>query len=140
MPGGSKTDPPLDKDEPISDFGTTSRITDLRRERIFVQKQLQPKKRGVRKQQPCRHQVNHSITEPLRLENTSIINLITPCLLKHIMKCHKERRGTLDAGTEIPLQPVVHEAAEPLQPMEVHGRVEIHLQHGNDPTSEQVDD
>ncbi len=43
---------------------------------------------------------------------------------------------------KIPLQPVVKTMVEqvvPLQPMEVHGGAEIHLQPVEDPTPEQVE-
>ncbi len=43
---------------------------------------------------------------------------------------------------KIPLQPVVTTMVEqvvPLQPMEVHGGAEIHLQPVEDPTPEQVE-
>ena len=51
-----------------------------------------------------------------------------------------EGRG--GGGAEIPLQPVVKtmvRQAVPLQPMEVHGGADIHLQPMEDPTLEQVD-
>ena len=50
--------------------------------------------------------------------------------------------GAPGAGAEIPLQPVVKtmvRQAVPLQPMEVHGGADIHLQPVEDPTPEQVD-
>ena len=46
------------------------------------------------------------------------------------------------AGAEILLQPVLNtmvRQAVPLQPMEVHGGADIHLQSLEDPTPEQVD-
>ena len=49
--------------------------------------------------------------------------------------------GAPGAGAEIPLQPVgktMVRQAVPLQPMEVHGGAEIHLQPVEDPTPEQV--
>ena len=49
--------------------------------------------------------------------------------------------GAPGAGAEIPLQPVVKtmvRQAVPLQPMEVHGGADIHLQPLEDPTPEQV--
>ena len=51
-------------------------------------------------------------------------------------------RGALGAGAEIPLQPMVKtmvRQAVPLQPMEVNGGADIHLQAMEDPTLEQVD-
>ena len=50
--------------------------------------------------------------------------------------------GAPGAGAEIPLQPIVKtmvRQAVPLQPMEVHGGADIHLQPVEDPTPEQVD-
>ena len=50
--------------------------------------------------------------------------------------------GAPGATAEIPLQPVVKSMvrqAVPLQPMEVHGGADIHLQPMEDPTLEQVD-
>ena len=50
--------------------------------------------------------------------------------------------GAPGTGAEIPLQPVVKtmvRQAVPLQPMEVHSGADIHLQHMEDPTPEQVD-
>ena len=50
--------------------------------------------------------------------------------------------GAPGAGAEIPLQPVVKtmvRQAVPLQPMEVHGGADIHLQPVEDPTPEQGD-
>ncbi|CAM9233957.1 unnamed protein product, partial [Bubo scandiacus] len=50
--------------------------------------------------------------------------------------------GAPGAGAEIPLQPVVQpmvRQAVPLQPLEVNGGAEIHLQPREDPTLEQVD-
>ena len=50
--------------------------------------------------------------------------------------------GAPGAGAEIPLQPVgktMVRQAVPLQPMEVHGGADIHLQPMEDLTLEQVD-
>ena len=50
--------------------------------------------------------------------------------------------GAPGTGAEIPLQPVVKtmvRQAVPLQPMEVHGGADIHLQPLEDPTLEQGD-
>ena len=50
--------------------------------------------------------------------------------------------GAPGARAEIPLQPMVKtmvRQAVPLQPMEVNGGADIHLQHMEDPTWEQVD-
>jgi len=49
--------------------------------------------------------------------------------------------GAPGAGAEIPLQPMEQPMvmqAVPLQPMEVHGGADLHLQHMEDPTPEQV--
>ena len=53
-----------------------------------------------------------------------------------------EGGGGGGAGAEIPLQPMgktMVRQAVPLQPMEVHGGADIHLQPAEDPTPEQVD-
>ena len=53
-----------------------------------------------------------------------------------------EGGGAPGAGAEIPLQPMVKtmvRQAVPLQPMEVHGGADIHLQPMEDPTLEQMD-
>jgi len=50
--------------------------------------------------------------------------------------------GAPGARAEIPLQPVEQTTvgqAVPLQPMEVHGGADLHLQPREDPTSEQED-
>jgi len=50
--------------------------------------------------------------------------------------------GAPGTGVEIPLQPVVKTTvrqAVPLQPMEVHGGADLHLQPVEDTTPEQVD-
>jgi len=50
--------------------------------------------------------------------------------------------GAPGAGAEIPLQPMektMVRQAVPLQPMEVHGGADLHLQPGQDPTWEQGD-
>ena len=50
--------------------------------------------------------------------------------------------GAPGARAEIPLQPMLKtmvRQAVPLQPMEVHGGADIHLQPVEDPTPEQVD-
>jgi len=59
-------------------------------------------------------------------------------------KVSEEGGGGGAPGTEadIPLRPMVKATvrqAEPLQPMEVHSRADIHLQPMEDPTLEQVD-
>ena len=50
--------------------------------------------------------------------------------------------GAPGSGAEIPLQPLgktMVRQAVPLQPMEVHGGADIHLQPLEDPTPEQAD-
>ena len=50
--------------------------------------------------------------------------------------------GAPGTGAEIPLQPAVKtmvRQAVPLQPMEIHGGADIHLQPVEDPTPEQGD-
>ncbi|GAB0177027.1 hypothetical protein GRJ2_000167900 [Grus japonensis] len=97
-PAGSKTDPPLAKAEPLSDSGSTSEITELRRGRKTAQhqEQLQPERGGRR----CE-------------KNNSADTKVS------------EEGGGGDApgaGAEIPLQPVektMVRQAVPLQPMEV---------------------
>ena len=54
----------------------------------------------------------------------------------------KEGQEVLQAPEQVPLQPVVNtvvKQAVPLQPMEVHGGADIHLQPVEDPTPQQVD-
>ncbi|OPJ90406.1 hypothetical protein AV530_009191 [Patagioenas fasciata monilis] len=123
MPDIFKTDPLLAKAEPISDNGSTSMVTYLRREKNpntttknqqTVQLQL---KRGER------------ICERNNSANA---------------KVSEEGRGggAPGAGAEIPLQPMLKtmvRQAVPLQPMEVHGGADIHLQPVEDLMLEQVD-
>ncbi|GAB0183352.1 acid sphingomyelinase-like phosphodiesterase 3b [Grus japonensis] len=93
MPAGSKMDLPLAKAEPISDSGSTSGITSLRREKRKKQQFLQPE-RGVRRCE--RHNSADSKVS--------------------------EEGGAPGTGAEIPLQqPMVKtmvKQAVPLQPME----------------------
>ncbi|GAB0207612.1 acid sphingomyelinase-like phosphodiesterase 3b [Grus japonensis] len=115
MPASSKTDLLLAKAEPISDSGSASGITYLRRGKKLLRK-LQPE-RGVR---IC--EKNNSVDTKVSEEG--------------------EGGGAPGAGAEIPLQPVVKtmvRQAIPLQPMEVHGGADIHLQPVEDPMPEQVD-
>ena len=54
----------------------------------------------------------------------------------------EEGEEVLQAPEQIPLKPMVKPMARqavPLQPMEVHGGADIHLQPVEDPTPEQVD-
>ncbi|GAB0183553.1 acid sphingomyelinase-like phosphodiesterase 3b [Grus japonensis] len=96
MPAGSKMDPPLAKAKPISDSGSTSGVTELRRvEKNPVQEKWQPEK-GVR---ICER--NNSADTKVSAEGGT--------------------GGAPGAGTEIPLQPMVKamvKQAVPLQPME----------------------
>ncbi|GAB0209021.1 epimerase family protein SDR39U1 [Grus japonensis] len=115
MPAASKTDLPLAKAEPISNGGSASVITYLRR-RGNKPAQQQPE-RGVR------------ICERNNYADT---------------KVSEEGEGGGAPGTraEIPLQSVVKtmvRQAVPLQSMEVNGGADIHLQPVGDPMPEQVD-
>ncbi|GAB0189017.1 epimerase family protein SDR39U1 [Grus japonensis] len=116
MPAGSKTDPLLAKAEPISDGGSASGITELRRGEKTAQEKLQPD-RGVR---ICKR--NDSADTKVSEEGGG--------------------GGAPGARAEIPLQPMektMVRQAVPLQLMEVHGRADIHLQPMKDPTLEQVE-
>ncbi|GAB0180080.1 epimerase family protein SDR39U1 [Grus japonensis] len=115
MPAGSKTDPLLAKAEPISDSGSASGITELRRGENN-QEQLPPE-RGVRI-----HERNNSADTQVTEEGGG--------------------GGAPGTRADIPLQPMektMVRQAVPLQPMEVHGGADIHLQPMEDPTSEQVE-
>ncbi|GAB0207995.1 acid sphingomyelinase-like phosphodiesterase 3b [Grus japonensis] len=114
MPADSKTDLPLAKAEPISDSGSASVITYLRRENEH-QEQLQPE-RGVR------------ICERNNSADTKV--------------SEGGGGGTPGTGAEIPLQQMVKtmvRQAVPLQPMEINGGADIHLRPVEDTTPEQVD-
>ncbi|GAB0181865.1 acid sphingomyelinase-like phosphodiesterase 3b [Grus japonensis] len=116
MPAGSKMDPPLAKAEPISNGGNTSGLTALRRGKKSVQhkEQLQPE-RGVRR---CERN-NFADTQ---------------------VSAEGGAGGAPGAGAEIPLQPMektMVRQAVPLQPMEVDGGADVHLQPMEDPTPEQ---
>ncbi|GAB0183117.1 hypothetical protein GRJ2_000777000 [Grus japonensis] len=118
MPAGTKTDPLLAKAEPISDSGSASGITELRVKQTNTwQQQLQPE-RGVRR---CER--NNSADTKVSAEGGG--------------------GGAPGARAEIPLQQPVEKTmvrqAVPLQPMEVNGGADIHLQPMEDPTPEQVD-
>ncbi|GAB0207708.1 epimerase family protein SDR39U1 [Grus japonensis] len=99
MPAGSKMHPLLAKAETISNGGSNSVITYLRREK-----------------------------EKTNQEQFAAIKL----------SAEGEGGGAPGARAKIPLQPVVRQAV-PLQPMEVNGGADIHLQPMEDPTPEQVD-
>ena len=96
MPAGSRTDPPLPKAEPISNGGSASGITDLRKgKEVTGEQQLQPE-RGVRR---CER--NNSADPKVSEEGG--------------------RGGAPGAGAEIPLQPLektMVRQAVPLQLME----------------------
>ena len=116
VPAGSKIDLLLAKAEPISNGGSTSGITCLRRRKVTAQQQLQVK-RGVR---ICER--NNSADTKVSEEGGG--------------------GGAPGAGAEIPLQPMVKtmvRQAVPLQPMEVNSGAGIHLQPMEDPILEQVD-
>ncbi|CAN0345005.1 unnamed protein product, partial [Bubo scandiacus] len=108
-------DPPLAKAKNISDSGSTSVITCLRRGKKTVQGQLQPEIR-VR---ICGR--NHSADTKVSAEGGG--------------------GGAPGTGAEIPLQPVVQPMVRQLcpAPMEVHGGADLHLQPVGDPTTEQGD-
>ncbi|GAB0184861.1 hypothetical protein GRJ2_000951400 [Grus japonensis] len=103
MPASSKMDLLLAKAKPISHNGSTSGITWLRRGKTPAL--LQPERRTRR----C--ESNNSADIKISAEGG--------------------RGGAPGAGAEIPLQPVektMVRQAVPLQPMEVHGGADIHLQ------------
>ncbi|GAB0184744.1 hypothetical protein GRJ2_000939700 [Grus japonensis] len=117
MPASSKTDPLLAKAEPISNGGSASGITELRREKKNLGATFLQPERGVRR---CER--NNSADTKVSAEGGG-----------------GRAPGT---GAEIPLQPVektMVRQAVPLQPMKDDGRADIHLQPVEDPTLEQVD-
>ncbi|GAB0185750.1 hypothetical protein GRJ2_001040300 [Grus japonensis] len=114
MPAGSKMDPPLAKAEPISNGGSASGIT--------VKKGKKPtrsncnQKRGVR------------ICERNNSADTRV-------------SADGGGGGASGARAEILLQPMEEtmvRQAVPLQPIEVDGGADIHLQPMEDPMPEQV--
>ncbi|GAB0205629.1 hypothetical protein GRJ2_003028500 [Grus japonensis] len=117
MPASSKMDPLLAKAKPVGHGGSTSRITELRRgKKKPKQEYLQPE-RGVRR---CER--NSPADTEVSEEGGG--------------------GGAPDARAEIPLQPLEKTTvrqAVPLQPMEVHGGADIHLQPMKDPMPEQVE-
>ncbi|GAB0208689.1 acid sphingomyelinase-like phosphodiesterase 3b [Grus japonensis] len=111
MPAGSKTDPLLAKAEPISSDGSTSVITYLRREKKKKKISVLQPERGVRR---CER--NNCADTKVSEEGGG--------------------GGTPGARADIPLQPMVKtmvRQAVPLQPMEVNGGADIHLQPVEDP-------
>ena len=110
-------DPLLAKAEPISDGGSASGITYLRRGGKNLHNTSSSQKRGVR-----------------------ICERNSPAATK--VSEEGGGGGAPGARAEIPLQPLVKtmvRQAVPLQPMEVNGGADIHLQPVEDPTPEQVD-
>jgi len=114
MPAGSKTDPPLAK--PI-DSGNASGIMYLRKGKTLLRNTSSSQKKGER---ICER--NNSADTKVSAEGGG--------------------GGAPGASAEIPLQPMVKTTvrqAVPLQPMEVHGEADLHLQPVEDPRPEQVD-
>jgi len=112
MPADSKMDSPLAKAKPISDSGTASVVTCLRRGKKKMQQD-----RGVRI-----HERNNSADTKVSGEGGE--------------------GGAPGTGEEIPLQPVektMVRQAVLLQPMEAHRGADNHLQPMEDPMLEQVD-
>ncbi|GAB0209326.1 AN1-type zinc finger protein 5-like [Grus japonensis] len=115
MPDGSKTDPPLAKAKPISNGGSTSVITYLRREKNNTRSNC-----SQREEQEYVRNIS---------ANTKI-------------SAEGGGGGAPGARAEIPLQPMVKtmvRQAVLLQPMEVHGGADFHLQPVEDPMLEQVE-
>ncbi|GAB0204530.1 acid sphingomyelinase-like phosphodiesterase 3b [Grus japonensis] len=114
MPAGSKTDLPLAKAKPISNSGSASGITYLRRGETAV-------------------------ATAAREQGVGICERNSPADTK---VSAGGAGGAPGARAEIPLQPMVKtmvRQAVPLQPMEVHSGADIHLQPVEDPTPEQVE-
>ncbi|GAB0183154.1 hypothetical protein GRJ2_000780700 [Grus japonensis] len=112
MPAGSKMDLLLAKAEPISDGGSASGITELRRRNKKPTKGI-CSQRGVR---ICER--NNSAPRSVQTEGEEVLQAPEPRF-----PCGE------DHG----------EAGCPLQPMEVHGGADIHLQPTEAPMPEQVD-
>jgi len=113
MPAGSKTDPSLAKAKPISNGGSASVVTYLRRRATKCSR----------------------IEEQEYLRETT---LKTPKSVKKVVV----GGGAPDTKAEIPLQPMVKTMVRqdvPLQPMEVRGGADIHLQPMEDHMPDQVD-
>jgi len=112
VPGGSQTDPLLATVEPISNGGSASGITYLRRGKNLVEWQLQWE-RGVR---TCER------------NNSADIKVSAG-----------EGGGAPDAGAGVPLQPVEQTLVRQADPaaLEAHGGADPHPQPGEDPTLEQ---
>jgi len=112
---GSKMGLSLAKPEPISDCGSTSLITYLRRGKTLLHNSSWS--RGVR------------ICERNSSADTKVSE-------------EGQGGGATGARAEIPLQPVVKTMvteAVRLQPIEVHGGADIHLQTTEDPTLKKAD-
>ncbi|GAB0180141.1 hypothetical protein GRJ2_000479400 [Grus japonensis] len=117
MPASSKTDPLLAKAEPISDGGSASGITELRR---GGQNLCDTKSNCSQREK--REDVRNSADTKVSADGGG--------------------GGAPGARAEIPLQPVektMVRQAVPLQPMEDDDGADIHLQPVEDPTPEQVD-
>jgi len=107
---------PLAKAKPISDSGSASEITYLRRGKKPTQNLHKSswKSENMREQQLCRPQG----------------------------QCRSRGGGAPGAGAEVPLQPMEQtmvRQAVTLQSMEVHGGADLYLQPMKDPMPEQVD-
>ncbi|GAB0186125.1 mitochondrial enolase superfamily member 1 [Grus japonensis] len=115
IPASSKMDLPLAKAEPISDSGSTSGITYLRKGKKLLCNSSWERRVRI-------HERNNSADTKVSEEGGG--------------------GGAPGAGAEIPLQPMektMVKQAVPLQPMEVNGGADIHLQPMEDPMPEQVD-
>ncbi|GAB0187542.1 epimerase family protein SDR39U1 [Grus japonensis] len=115
MPAGSKMDPLLAKAEPISDGGSTSGITELRR--------------GGKKTCVGTCSWRLRICERNNSADTKV-------------SAEGGGGGAPGTRTKIPLQPMektMVRQAVPLQPMEVDGGADIHLQPVEDLTLQQAD-
>ena len=110
-----KMDPLLAKAEPISDGGSASGITDLRKGKKLL-------RNGSQKTEVRICERNNSADTKVSEEGGG--------------------GGAPGAGAEIPLQPVgktMVRQAVPLHPMEVNGGADIHLQPVEDPMLEEGD-
>ncbi|PKU39014.1 protein pxr1-like [Limosa lapponica baueri] len=104
MPAGSKMDPLLAKAEPISDSGSASVITYLRREKAAAQQQLQLK-RGVR------------ICER---NNSTDIKSVVKTMVRQAMPLQPMK---VNNGADIHLQPVEGPTLEQL----ILARISLHF-------------
>ena len=121
MPAGSKTDPLLAKAEPISDGGSASVITYLRKGKSYCAAAIAA---GERRE---------NMWERICERNNSADTKVSE---------EGGGGGAPETGAEIPLQPVgktMVRQAVPLHPMEVNGGADIHLQPVEDPMLEEGD-